>query len=121
LFAYWQRLSKLKELHAAVSRRGRNTVRKISFLTVNTLKLQTAVGRCELQLSVAFRSGRRQSSRLVPATPFRRSGSESTVRIAKADLVPTEANLLPAYFEHLGVHRVEATMPERHLDHAPQP
>ncbi len=33
----------------------------------------------------------------VPADPQTKGGSESTVRIATADLVPTEANLLPAY------------------------
>lgn len=31
------------------------------------------------------------------ADPESKGGSESTVKIAKADLVPTEANLLPAY------------------------
>jgi len=33
----------------------------------------------------------------VPADPESKGGSEATVRIAKSDLVPTEANLLPAY------------------------
>lgn len=33
----------------------------------------------------------------VPADPASKGGSESTVKIAKADLVPTDANLLPAY------------------------
>ncbi len=33
----------------------------------------------------------------VPYDPETKGGSESTVRIAKADLVPAEANLLPAY------------------------
>ena len=33
----------------------------------------------------------------VPADPASKGGSESTVKIAKADLVPTEANLLPEY------------------------
>lgn len=33
----------------------------------------------------------------LPADPESKGGVESTVRIAKADLVPTEANLLPAY------------------------
>jgi len=32
----------------------------------------------------------------VPADPASKGGSESTVKIAKADLVPTDANLLPA-------------------------
>ena len=32
----------------------------------------------------------------VPADPASKGGSENTVKIAKADLVPTEANLLPA-------------------------
>ena len=32
-----------------------------------------------------------------PADPETKGGSEATVRIAKADLVPTDANLLPAY------------------------
>jgi len=32
-----------------------------------------------------------------PADPESKGGSEATVRIAKADLVPTEANLLPEY------------------------
>ena len=33
----------------------------------------------------------------VPADPESKGGSESRVRVAKADLVPTECNLLPAY------------------------
>lgn len=33
----------------------------------------------------------------VPADPASKGGSEATVRVAKADLVPTEANLLAAY------------------------
>ena len=33
----------------------------------------------------------------VPADPASKGGSESTVKIAKADLVPTDANLLAAY------------------------
>ncbi|HEU5003242.1 MAG TPA: IS21 family transposase [Actinomycetota bacterium] len=33
----------------------------------------------------------------VPADPASKGGSESTVRVAKADLVPTDTNLLPAY------------------------
>ena len=33
----------------------------------------------------------------VPADPQSKGGAEATVRIAKADLVPTEANLLAAY------------------------
>jgi transposase len=33
----------------------------------------------------------------VPADPASKGGSESTVKIAKADLVPTEANLLADY------------------------
>jgi len=32
-----------------------------------------------------------------PADPATKGGSESTVKLAKADLVPTETNLLPAY------------------------
>jgi transposase len=33
----------------------------------------------------------------VPADPQSKGGSEATVRVAKADLVPTDHNLLPAY------------------------
>lgn len=33
----------------------------------------------------------------VPADPASKGGSENAVKIAKADLVPTEANLLPSY------------------------
>lgn len=33
----------------------------------------------------------------LPADPETKGGSEATVRIAKADLVPTSANLLPQY------------------------
>lgn len=33
----------------------------------------------------------------VPYDPESKGGAEATVRIAKADLVPTDANLLPAY------------------------
>jgi transposase len=47
---------------------------------------------------VAF--GRHYGLRIVtcvPADPESKGGSESTVRVAKADLVPTECNLLSAY------------------------
>jgi transposase len=47
---------------------------------------------------VAF--GRHYGLRIVtcvPADPESKGGSESTVRVAKADLVPTECNLLKAY------------------------
>jgi len=47
---------------------------------------------------VAF--GRHNGVRVVtctPADPESKGGSEATVRIAKADLVPTDCNLLPAY------------------------
>lgn len=47
---------------------------------------------------VAF--GRHNGLRIVtcvPADPESKGGSESTVRVAKADLVPTECNLLKAY------------------------
>jgi hypothetical protein len=44
-----------------------------------------------------------------PADPESKGGSEATVRIAKADLVPTDANLRPAYGSwggaRGGVHR----------------
>ena len=33
----------------------------------------------------------------LPADAPTKGGSEATVRVARADLVPTEANLLPAY------------------------
>ena len=33
----------------------------------------------------------------VPADPQSKGGAEATVRVAKADLVPTEANLLEQY------------------------
>lgn len=33
----------------------------------------------------------------VPSDPASKGGSENTVKVAKADLVPTDANLLPAY------------------------
>lgn len=39
----------------------------------------------------------------VPADPASKGGSESTVKIAKADLVPTDANLLPAYETFAGL------------------
>ncbi len=38
-----------------------------------------------------------QVATCVPYDPESKGGSEATVRIAKADLVPTEANLLPGY------------------------
>jgi transposase len=41
----------------------------------------------------------------VPADPQSKGGSEATVRIAKADLVPTEHNLLPAYEDFAGLER----------------
>jgi transposase len=39
----------------------------------------------------------------VPADPESKGGSESTVKVAKADLVPTEFNLLPAYATFLSL------------------
>ena len=41
----------------------------------------------------------------VPADPQSKGGSEATVRIAKADLVPTEHNLRPAYVDFAGLER----------------
>jgi transposase len=41
----------------------------------------------------------------VPADPQWKGGSEATVRIAKADLVPTEHNLRPAYEDFAGLER----------------
>ncbi|WP_443056164.1 hypothetical protein [Streptomyces sp. NBC_00239] len=38
-----------------------------------------------------------QVVRCVPCGPESKGGAEATVRIAKGDLVPTDANLLPAY------------------------
>src|SRR5579875_1211879 len=38
-----------------------------------------------------------RSAPVCPADPESKGGSEATVRVAKADLVPTDANLLPAY------------------------
>jgi Mu transposase, C-terminal domain len=39
----------------------------------------------------------------VPYDPASKGGSESTVKLAKADLVPTDANLLPAYDSFAGL------------------
>jgi hypothetical protein len=41
----------------------------------------------------------------VPADPASKGGSESTVKIAKADLVPTEANLMPQYGSFAGLEQ----------------
>jgi hypothetical protein len=41
----------------------------------------------------------------VPADPASKGGSENAVKIAKADLVPTEANLLPAYDSFAALER----------------
>jgi hypothetical protein len=41
----------------------------------------------------------------VPADPQSKGGSEATVRIASADLVPTEANLLPDYSSFIQYRR----------------
>jgi hypothetical protein len=41
----------------------------------------------------------------VVADPESKGGSEATVRVAKADLVPTEANLLPAYDSFTALER----------------
>jgi transposase len=41
----------------------------------------------------------------VPADPESKGGSEATVRVAKADLVPTEANLLPIYDSFTALER----------------
>ena len=39
----------------------------------------------------------------LPADPASKGGSEATVRVGKADLVPTEANLLPTYASFAGL------------------
>lgn len=39
----------------------------------------------------------------MPADPASKGGSESTVRVAKADLVPTDTNLLPEYESFAGL------------------
>jgi len=41
----------------------------------------------------------------VPADPQSKGGSEATVRIASADLVPTDANLLPSYLSFADYRR----------------
>ncbi|MCA1836410.1 MAG: IS21 family transposase, partial [Actinobacteria bacterium] len=41
----------------------------------------------------------------VPADPASKGGSENTVKIAKADLVPAEANLLPVYASFADLER----------------
>jgi hypothetical protein len=41
----------------------------------------------------------------VPYDPASKGGSESTVKIAKADLVPTDANLLPEYGSFAGLEQ----------------
>jgi transposase len=51
-------------------------------------------------------AGRHYGATVLACAPFdpeTKGGSEATVRVAKADLVPTDANLLPAYgsFAHL--------------------
>jgi hypothetical protein len=43
------------------------------------------------------------------ADPESKGGSEATVRVAKADLVPTEANLLPAYDSFTALERACAS------------
>ncbi len=49
----------------------------------------------------------------VPADPASKGGSESTVRVAKADVVPTDANLLDAYGSFAAVESAcEALMVE---------
>ena len=49
----------------------------------------------------------------VPADPASKGGSESTVKVAKADLVPTDANLLDAYSSFTAVESAcEALMAE---------
>jgi hypothetical protein len=56
----------------------------------------------------------------VPYDPESKGGAEATVRIAKADLVPTVANLLPAYGL---LHRARRRLPDlvRHGELAPPP
>lgn len=50
-----------------------------------------------------------QITTCVPARPGVQGGSEATVRIAKADLVPTEANLREGYHS-FGELRAEAAL-----------
>ncbi len=49
----------------------------------------------------------------VPADPQSKGGSEATVRIAKADLVPTEHNLQPAYADFAELERACVGVCER--------
>src|SRR5579875_403549 len=49
----------------------------------------------------------------VPADPESKGGSESTVRLAKADVVPTDANLLPAYESFAALEEACAAAAER--------
>jgi transposase len=49
----------------------------------------------------------------VPADPESKGGSEATVRVAKADLVPTEANLLPAYPSFTALEKAASRSAER--------
>ena len=49
----------------------------------------------------------------VPADPESKGGSEATVRVAKADLVPTEHNLRPAYADFAQLELACAEFSER--------
>lgn len=48
----------------------------------------------------------------LPADPASKGGSESTVRVAKADLVPTDTNLLAAYEDFAGLEAACAAFGE---------
>src|SRR5258708_2593923 len=48
----------------------------------------------------------------VPYDPASKGGSESTVKIAKADLVPADANLLPEYGSFAGLEQACAAFCE---------
>ncbi len=62
-----------------------------------TIDRVAGIGVRHPELVAAARHYGLQITACVPFDPESKGGSEATVRIAKADLVPTEANLLPAY------------------------
>ena len=64
--------------------------------TATTTHVARIATRNAEMVSAARHYGLRVATRVV-ADPESKGGSEATVRVAKADLVPCEANLLPTW------------------------
>jgi transposase len=100
------RADKVHERLQALGFRGHATLRRLggvpTYALTDNEKTVTAehIARIAVRNPLIVDVGRHYGLAVrtcVPADPQTKGGSESTVRIAKADLVPTQANLLEQY------------------------